>query len=255
MTDTCIHKRKRGFFGGLFLALFVLWNIAMLALFVMTGVLGGALLIAPIWLGGALILGLLALVTRSGDMIVIPAAEVARRKSERRAVQLAVILVLFFFWLFAVLTGTLKAEEWQPVGAAARALTLYYAGTKNPVTVLSDDEARIDNPDGTYVLVRRSRKHPCKFGLFGAGEQPEIWIDFSRLTGEYRYAPGWTSGYEITFYGDGDGNSYCFLRGSRRFCSRDLIGGGLSEQQVSVYVRAVSYVLQTDCPSKGVRPY
>lgn len=93
MTDTYIEKRKRGFFGWVFLLIFIAWNVIMviwLGAFAMhvdeamqgattqaektgteigTGM--GVAVILFVWCAGAVITGLLALLTRGSKTIIV----------------------------------------------------------------------------------------------------------------------------------------------------------------------------------------
>jgi hypothetical protein len=93
MTETYIEKRKRGFFGWVFLLVFLGWNVLMVMwLFVVgdhssnvintsqseaeragaaigTGI--GVIMILFVWCIGAVITGLLALVTRGGKSVTV----------------------------------------------------------------------------------------------------------------------------------------------------------------------------------------
>ena len=91
MTETYVEKRKRGFFGWIFLLIFLGWNIIMLIAFI-AGVGGigdmpaptssaeeagrnigtalGVGMILALWAFGSVITGLLALLTRGSKVIV-----------------------------------------------------------------------------------------------------------------------------------------------------------------------------------------
>jgi hypothetical protein len=79
MTETYIEKRKRGFFGWLFLIIFIGWNALMLMW--MVGALsrpeaGGAaggiafFFILVVWALGSVVTGVLALLTRGSKTII-----------------------------------------------------------------------------------------------------------------------------------------------------------------------------------------
>lgn len=90
MTETYIEKRKRGFFGWIFLLLFIAWNLLMLLWLVgamnsgpdtsqmseaqrTSAALGtglGVVIILVIWALGSVVTGLLALLTRGSKTIV-----------------------------------------------------------------------------------------------------------------------------------------------------------------------------------------
>lgn len=91
MTETYIEKRKRGFFGWIFLLLFLGWNLLMVVWFfsAMSGIgnmpapnssaeetgrnIGTALgvgMILAVWAFGSVITGLLALLTRGSKVII-----------------------------------------------------------------------------------------------------------------------------------------------------------------------------------------
>lgn len=73
-----IERHKRGFFGWIFLIIFILWNLFMLSWAVATmGLAGGAgatglalFLLLFIWAIGSVVTGLLVLVTRGSKTIV-----------------------------------------------------------------------------------------------------------------------------------------------------------------------------------------
>lgn len=90
MNETYVERRKRGFFGWIFLLIFIAWNLLMLFAFVKgmsavsdtagmsaaekaghdVGAGIGAIVILVVWALGSVITGLLALLTRGSKTIV-----------------------------------------------------------------------------------------------------------------------------------------------------------------------------------------
>jgi fucose permease len=79
MTETYVEKRKRGFFGWLFLLIFIGWNVLMLLWMISAlsrpeaaGAAGGIafFILLVIWAVGSVVTGLLALVFRGSKTIV-----------------------------------------------------------------------------------------------------------------------------------------------------------------------------------------
>lgn len=77
--ETYVEKRKRGFFGWIFLLVFILWNVFMVvwmaAALSQTGdnaAAGGIafMILLIVWAAGSLVTGILALLTRGSKTII-----------------------------------------------------------------------------------------------------------------------------------------------------------------------------------------